>query len=148
WARNAIDHFVAAEHVRRGFTPAAEADRVTLARRLYFDLLGLPPKPEEVDAFIHDESSDAYEKLVDRLFASKHFGERMAVHWLDLVRYADTGGYHSDNHRDVTLYRDYVINAFNTNNRFDQFTIEQIAGDLLPNASIEQKVASGYNRLL
>jgi hypothetical protein len=148
WIRNPIDNFVAAEHAKHGFTPAAEADRVTLIRRLYFDLIGLPPRPEEVEAFVNDKSADAYEKLVDRLLGSKHFGERMAEYWLDLVRYADTGGYHSDNHRDVTLYRDYVIDAFNANKRFDRFTIEQLAGDLLPSPTLEQKVASGYNRLL
>jgi hypothetical protein len=148
WPRNDIDRFIAAEHAKHEFAPAAEADRVTLARRLYFDLLGLPPRPEEVDAFVKDQSPDAYEKLVDRLLESKHYGERMAIYWLDLVRYADTNGYHSDNHRDVTPYRDYVINAFNTNKRFDQFTIEQLAGDLLPNPTDEQKIASGYNRML
>ena len=148
WARNAIDQFVAVEHRRRGFQPAPEADRVTLIRRLYFDLIGLPPKIEDVDAFVQDKSPDAYEKLIEKLLGSKHFGERMAMYWLDLVRYADTGGYHSDNHRDVTPYRDYVINAFNSNKRFDQFTIEQLAGDLLPNPTTEQKIASGYNRLL
>src|SRR5262245_18468644 len=148
WARSAIDQFVAAEHAKRGFQPAPPADRVTLIRRLYFDLIGLPPKPEDVDAFVKDQSPDAIGKLVDKLLDSKHFGERMAVYWLDLVRYADTGGYHSDNHRDVTPYRDYVINAFNANKRFDQFTIEQLAGDLLSNPTADQKIASGYNRLL
>jgi hypothetical protein len=148
WARNEIDDFIAREQKKHGLSPAPEADRRTLARRLYFDLIGLPPKPEEVDAFVNDASPGAYEKLVEQLLGSKHFGERMAVYWLDLVRYADTGGYHSDNHRDVTLYRDYVINAFNENKRFDQFTVEQLAGDLLPNAILEQKIASGYNRLL
>lgn len=148
WIRNSIDRYVAFELARRGFQPAPEADRVALIRRLSFDLIGLPPTPAEVDAFVNDQSKDAYEKLVKRLLDSKHFGERMAQYWLDLVRYADTGGYHSDNHRDVTLYRDYVINAFNNNMPFDRFTIEQLAGDLLPNATLEQKIASGYNRLL
>ena len=143
-----LDQFIAAKHERLGYTPAPEADRVTLIRRLHFDLIGLPPTPEEVDAFVNDTSANAYEKVVDRLLASPHFGERMAVYWLDLVRYADTGGYHSDNHRDITLYRDWVINAFNQNKRFDQFTIEQLAGDLLPHPTTEQKIASGYNRLL
>ncbi|HEV3115920.1 MAG TPA: DUF1549 and DUF1553 domain-containing protein, partial [Gemmataceae bacterium] len=104
--------------------------------------------PEEVDAFLADKSPEAYEKLVDRLLASEHFGERMAMYWLDLVRYADTGGYHSDNHRDVYLYRDYVIGAFNKNMPFDRFTTEQLAGDLLPEATRAQRIASGYNRLL
>jgi hypothetical protein len=148
WTRNALDQFVAARHEKLGYRPAPEADRVTLLRRLHFDLIGLPPTPEEVEAFVHDTSDNAYEKVVDRLLASPHFGERMAVYWLDLVRYADTGGYHSDNHRDIALYRDWVINAFNRNKRFDQFTVEQLAGDLLPNPTTEQKIASGYNRLL
>src|SRR5579885_1797357 len=148
WVRNAIDAFVAAGQEANGLAPAPEADRITLIRRLSFDLTGLPPEPEQVDAFVNDKSPDAYEKLVDRLLASKHYGERMAMYWLDAVRYADTAGYHSDNHRDVWLFRDYVINAFNTNKRFDQFTIEQLAGDLLPNPTNEQRIASGYNRLL
>ena len=107
---------------------------MTLIRRLSFDLLGLPPTPAEVDAFVDDASPGAYERLVDRLLASPHYGERMAAHWLDLVRYADTTGYHGDNHRDVSLYRDYVIDAFNANLPFDRFTTEQLAGDLLPGA--------------
>ena len=148
WVRNPVDAFVARGHERNGFAPAPEADKVTLIRRLSFDLTGLPPTPQEVDAFLKDTSADAYSALVDRLLGSKHFGERMAVLWLDAVRYADTGGYHSDNHRDVWLFRDYVIEAFNTGKRFDQFTIEQLAGDLLPNPTNEQRVASGYNRML
>jgi len=148
WVRNPVDAFVAAGQEAHGFGPAPEADRVTLIRRLSFDLIGLPPTPAEVDAFIDDASPEAYEKLVDRLLASKDFGERMAASWLDAVRYADTAGYHSDNHRDVWLFRDYVIKAFNANKRFDQFTIEQLAGDLLPNPTAEQRIASGYNRLL
>ncbi|HND51857.1 MAG TPA: DUF1549 and DUF1553 domain-containing protein, partial [Pirellulaceae bacterium] len=125
-----------------------DADKRTIVRRLYFDLLGLPPSPEDVDAFLADNSPNAYERLVDRVLASKHYGERMAVYWLDVVRYADTAGYHSDNHRDLAPYRDYVINAFNNNKPFDQFTAEQLAGDLMPNATGEQRTASGYNRLL
>ena len=148
WVKNPIDAFIAAGHEKQGFQPAPEADRATLIRRLSFDLTGLPPAPDDVDAFVKDQDPDAYEKLVDRLLASPHFGERMAVYWLDMVRYADTCGYHSDNHRDVWLYRDYVIDAFNANKPFDRFTIEQLAGDLLPNATIEQRIASGYNRLL
>jgi mono/diheme cytochrome c family protein len=148
WVRNPVDAFVAAGQEARGFTAAPEADRVTLIRRLSFDLIGLPPTPQEVDTFVNDRSPEAYEKLVDRLLGSKHFGERMAENWLDAVRYADTAGYHSDNHRDVWLFRDYVIDAFNANKRFDQFTVEQLAGDLLPNATTEQRIASGYNRLL
>ncbi len=146
--RNPIDSFVLEELKNHRFAPGQPADRVTLIRRLYFDLIGLPPKPEDVDAFVNDRSPQAYEKLVDKLLGSKHFGERIAVYWLDLVRYADTAGYHSDNHRDVSSYRDYVIEAFNSNKRFDQFTIEQLAGDLLANPTNEQKIASGYNRLL
>jgi len=148
WPRNAVDHFVLARLDQEKLKPSEEADRRTLIRRLSFDLLGLPPTPEEVDAFLADPSADAYERLADRLLASPHFGERMACYWLDLVRYADTGGYHSDNHRDLAPYRDYVIDAFNANVPFDQFTREQLAGDLLPNATLQQKIASGYNRLL
>jgi mono/diheme cytochrome c family protein len=148
WVRNPIDAFVLARLEKEGLKPSPEADRRTLLRRLSFDLTGLPPTPEEVDAFLADNSSDAYEKQVDRLLASPHYGERMTVFWLDLVRYADTNGYHGDNHHDIALYRDYVINSFNANKRFDQFTVEQLAGDLLPDATLEQKIASGYNRLL
>jgi hypothetical protein len=143
-----VDHFIAAGHQAHGLLPAPEADPTTLVRRLFFDLIGLPPTPEEVETFVRDSAPGAYDRLVERLLASQHFGERMALYWLDLVRFADTGGYHSDNHRDITLYRDYVIDAFNANTRFDQFTIEQLAGDLLPNSTREQRIASGYNRLL
>lgn len=148
WARNAIDRFVAAAQEERGLQPAPEADRRTLARRLSFDLLGLPPQPAEVEAFIADTSENAYGELIDGLLASPHYGERMAMFWLDLVRYGDTGGYHSDNHRDVYLYRDYVIQAFNENMPFDRFTLEQLAGDLLPASTRGTRIASGYNRLL
>jgi hypothetical protein len=148
WVRNPIDSFVAAGHDRRGLTPAPEADRVTLLRRLSFDLTGLPPTPREVDAFVADPSPDAYEQAVDRLLASPHFGERMAVLWLDLARYADTDGYSIDAHRDVWPYRDYVIDSFNRNRPFDIFTIQQLAGDLLPAPTREDRIASGYNRLL
>jgi hypothetical protein len=146
--RGEIDVLVQAMLREQGLKPSAEADRVTLIRRLSFDLVGLPPKPEDMDAFVNDQSSEAYERLVDRLLASPHFGERMAMCWLDLVRFADTIGYHSDNPRNITAYRDYVIAAFNDNKPFDRFTIEQIAGDLIPDATAEQKVASGYNRVL
>ncbi len=148
WCRNAVDRFILARLEAEKIAPSPEADKATLLRRLSFDLIGLPPSPEEVQAFTADASADAYEKAVDRLLASPHFGERMAVYWLDLVRFADTIGCHSDNPRNVSPYRDYVINAFNTNMPFDQFTREQLAGDLLPNATLQQKVASGYNRLL
>jgi hypothetical protein len=148
WPRNAIDRFILARLEREGMQPSPQADKRTLIRRLAFDLTGLPPAPKDVDAFLNDSHPEAYEKLVERFLRSPHFGERMALLWLDLVRYADTGGYHSDNHRDIYLYRDYVIQAFNANKPFDQFTVEQLAGDLLPQAGIEQKIASGYNRLL
>src|SRR6185437_10868194 len=148
WPKNPIDQFTASKHERLGYQPAPEADRITLLRRLNFDLLGLPPTPEEVVAFVNDKSPNAYEKVVDRLLGSPHFGERMAVYWLDLVRYADTGGYHSDNHRDIALFRDYVIDAFNRNMPFDRFTVEQVAGDLLPGSTSDQRIASGYNRML
>ncbi len=148
WPRNDIDRFVLARLEKEGVVPSFEADRRTLIRRLSFDLIGLPPTPEEVEAFLADTSPNAYEKVVDRLLNSKHFGERMAVHWLDVVRYADTAGYHSDNNRDVWMYRDWVIGAFNSNMPFQQFAIQQIAGDLLPNPTSEQKIASGHNRLL
>jgi len=145
---NAIDRFIHGRLEQEGLKLSPEADRRTLIRRLAFDLTGLPPAPEQVDAFLADKSTNAYEKLVDRLLVSPHHGERMALYWLDLVRYADTAGYHSDNHRDIASYRDYIIEAFNTNKPFDQFTLEQLAGDLLPNPTPEQKIATGYNRLL
>ncbi|HEY3965315.1 MAG TPA: PSD1 and planctomycete cytochrome C domain-containing protein [Planctomycetaceae bacterium] len=146
--RNAIDNFVLPKLREKGLSPAPEADRVTLIRRLSFDLLGLPPTSQEVAAFVNDSRDNAYEELVDRLLASPHFGERMAMHWLDLVRYADTNGYHGDNHEDRDMYRDWVIGAFNDDMPFDRFTIEQLAGDLLPNATTANRIASGYNRLL
>ncbi len=146
WPRNAIDRFILSRLEKEGLTPSPETDRRTLIRRLHFDLAGLPPTPAAVEAFA-DGSPDAYEKAVDRLLKSKHFGERMAVHWLDLVRYADTVGYHGDQEMNISPYRDYVIRAFNDNLPFDRFTIEQLAGDLLPDATMWQKVASGFNRL-
>lgn len=145
---NPIDHFIRASLVAQGLSPSTEADRTTLIRRLSFDLTGLPPSPEAIDAFQADTRADAYERLVDRLLASPHYGERMALFWLDLVRYADTTGYHSDNHVDIYLFRDYVISAFNSNKAFDRFTVEQLAGDLLPAANQETTIGSGYNRLL
>ena len=148
FAKNPLDALVLARQRELGFAHAAEADRTTLIRRVSLDLTGLPPTPAEVAAFAADQSADAYEKLVDRLLASPAYGERMAIGWLDLVRYADSIGYHSDNPRNVWPYRDYVIRAFNENLPFDRFTIEQLAGDLLPNPTSDQKVASGYNRLL
>ncbi len=147
WVKNPIDNFILARLQKERLAPSPEADRRTLIRRLSFDLTGLPPTPEAAQAFIEDKDPQAYEKLVDRLLASTHYGERMAVYWLDEVRYADTEGFHADNYQSVYPYRDYVINAFNTNMPFDRFTIEQLAGDLLPNATLTQKVASTYNRL-
>ncbi len=148
WPRNAIDRFVLARLEKEGLQPSPEASKRVLVRRLYFDLLGLPPTEKEVDMFVNSKDPKAYEKLVDHLFASPHFGERMAMYWLDLVRFADMGGYHSDNHRDLYLYRDYVIKAFNKNLKYDRFVTEQLAGDLLPTPTRDQKIASGYNRLL
>jgi hypothetical protein len=147
WPRGAIDRFLLARLESRGIVPSPEADRITLIRRLCFDLIGLPPTPEEVDTFRADPRPDAYERLVDRLLASPHYGERMAIGWLDLVRYADSVGYHSDVERSVSLYRDYVIRAFNEDTPFDRFTVEQLAGDLLPGATAWQRVASAYNML-
>jgi hypothetical protein len=144
---NPIDAFVLDRLKKEGLKPSPAADRRALIRRLSFDLLGLPPDPKEVDAFVADKSPKAYEKLVDRLLASKHYGERMAIYWLDVVRYADSNGYHSDNTRNHAPYRDYVIGAFNDNKPFDQFTREQLAGDLIPKATSSQKIASGFNRL-
>ena len=148
FVRNPVDRFVLAKLKELNLVPSPEADRVTLIRRLSFDLTGLPPTPAETKAFVEDVSSDAYEKLVDRLLASPAYGERMAAYWLDLVRYADSIGYHSDNSMNVWPYRDYVIRSFNENKPFDRFTVEQIAGDLVENATPEQKIASAYNRLL
>jgi mono/diheme cytochrome c family protein len=144
----AIDFLVRARVREAGLRPAPEADRRTLARRLYFDLVGLPPKPDEIAAFERDRSPAAYRRLVERLLNSPHYGERMAIGWLDVVRFADTIGYHSDNPRNIWPYRDYVIRAFNDNLPFDQFTREQLAGDLLPAPTQSQKVASAFNRLL
>ncbi|HAB18396.1 MAG TPA: hypothetical protein DCE44_18385 [Verrucomicrobiales bacterium] len=144
---NPIDAFVSARMAEHGLEMSAAADRRTLLRRLSLDLTGLPPTPAEVDAFVADKSSDAYAKQVERLLASPHFGERMAVPWLDLVRFADTVGYHGDQNANVFPYRDYVIAAFNENKPFDQFTREQLAGDLLPNPTIDARIATGFNRL-
>jgi mono/diheme cytochrome c family protein len=148
WPSNWVDHFVLAELEIRQLAPSPETDRVTLLRRVTFDLTGLPPTPEEVANFLADESPEAYERVVDRLLESPHYGERMAIYWLDLVRYADTVGYHGDQDHNSSPYRDYVINAFNDNMPLDQFTVEQLAGDLLPDPTLEQRVATAYNRLL
>ncbi|HVK16781.1 MAG TPA: PSD1 and planctomycete cytochrome C domain-containing protein [Fimbriiglobus sp.] len=146
-AKHPVDAFVRTELARQKLTPSREADRVTLIRRLSFDLTGLPPKPADVAAFVADKAPDAYERLVDRLLASPHYGERMAMVWLDLVRYADSVGYHGDQPVSVWPYRDWVIQAFNDNMPFDRFTVEQLAGDLLPDPTLAQKVAAGYNRI-
>ncbi len=144
----AIDALVRARLSELQLQPAPAADRRTLMRRLSFDLTGLPPRPDEIDDFEQDEAPDAYERLVERLIGSPHYGERMAIGWLDVVRFADTIGYHSDNPRNIWPYRDYVIRSFNRNKPFDQFTREQLAGDLLPHPTLEQRVGSAFNRLL
>jgi hypothetical protein len=146
WVRNPIDRFILARLEKEKLAPAAEADRVTLIRRLSLDLLGLPPTPAEVEAFVSDTSPDAYEKLVDRLLTSPHYGERWGRHWLDLARYADSNGFTIDGPRTIWKYRDWVIDAFNKDMPFDQFAMEQLAGDLLPNATQMQKVATGFHR--
>ncbi len=146
WPHNAIDYFVLQGLEARGLAPSAAADRVTLVRRLTLDLTGLPPTPAEVDAFVGDATAGSVERLVQRLLQSPHFGERMALWWLDLARYADTHGFHVDAGREMWPWRDWVIAAFNRNQPFDAMTIEQIAGDLLPGATPEQVVASGFNR--
>ena len=146
WGRTPIDRFLRAKMDERGLTPAAPADRRTLARRVSLDLTGLPPTPAQVDAFVADESSDAYEKLVDQLLAMPAWGEHRGRYWLDAARYADTHGIHFDNYREIWSYREWVINALNANQPFDQFAIEQLAGDLLPNRSLDQQIASGFNR--
>jgi len=147
WPHGAIDTFILARLEESKITPSPAADRRTLLRRLSLDLTGLPPTPEEVDQFVNDPSTNAYDKQVERLLASPHFGERMAVPWLDAVRFADTVGYHGDQDINIFPYRDYVIESFNKNKPFDQFTIEQVAGDLLPKPTVEQKIATGFNRL-
>ncbi|MGA2596228.1 MAG: DUF1553 domain-containing protein [Bryobacteraceae bacterium] len=146
WVRNPIDNFVLARLDKEGLKPSPEAAKATLLRRVTLDLTGLPPTLEELDSYLADRSPDAYEKRVDALLKSPRYGERMAMPWLDLARYADTHGYHIDSHREMWHWRDWVISAFNRNMPYDEFTIDQIAGDLLPNATVEQKVASGFNR--
>ena len=148
WPLGAIDAFLLRRINEEGLAPSAAADKVTLIRRLFFDLVGLPPSQREVDAWLADSSPVAYERLVDRLLASPAFGERMAILWLDLVRYADTVGYHGDQLHNISPYRDYVIKSFNENLPFDQFTREQLAGDLLPSPTMWQQIATGYNRVL
>jgi hypothetical protein len=146
WPRNGIDHFVLRKLDEEGLKPTGEADKRTLVRRLSFDLTGLPPTLAEIDAFLADTGDGAYERVVDRLLSSPHYGERMAIKWLDLARYADSNGYHVDDHRNIWKFREWVIDAFNRNMPFDRFTVEQIAGDLLPGATVEQRIASGFHR--
>lgn len=146
WCRNPIDQFILARLESMGIEPSPEADRETLIRRLSFDLTGLPPSPEQIDAFLGDEREGAYERLVDRLLGSEHYGERVALMWLDVARYADTQGYHHDNERSQWPWRDWVINALNTNMPYDEFIIEQIGGDLMPDASRDQQIATGFCR--
>lgn len=146
WIRNPIDNFILAELEKRGLKPAPEADRHTLARRLALDLIGLPPDPADVEAFVNDKSPNYYEKYVDKLLAMPQWGEHRGRYWLDYARYGDTHGIHIDNFREIWAYRDWVINAFNKNQPFDQFTVEQLAGDLLPKPSLDQRIATGFNR--
>ncbi|MCU0711198.1 MAG: PSD1 and planctomycete cytochrome C domain-containing protein [Pirellula sp.] len=146
WVRNPIDQFVLAKLEQLELTPSPEADKATLIKRLYADLIGLPPTPDEVRDFEQDESPNAYERLVDRLMKSDHYGERMALPWLDAARYADSNGFQQDGDTWQWMWRDWVVKSINENLTFDQFTMWQIAGDLLPNATLEQKIASGFNR--
>ena len=146
WRRNAIDDFVLARLQREGLKPAPEASQETLIRRVAFDLTGLPPTLEEIDTFLSDESPDAYERMVDRYLDSPAYGEHMARHWLDLARYADSNGYQYDTEREQWVWRDWVIDAYNRNKPFDEFTVEQLAGDLLPAATSQQILATGFNR--
>lgn len=146
WSRNEIDRFILARLEKEKLKPSPEADKTRLLRHVYLDLIGLPPSPKDIDAFLADRSPDAYEKVVDRLLASPQYGERWARPWLDVARYADSCGFQRDNLWDLWPYRDWVIKAMNEDMPFDQFTIEQLAGDLLPNATLEQKIATGFNR--
>ena len=146
WARNPIDEFVLANLAERGLRPSPESDRRTLIRRLYFDLTGLPPTPEQINQFLLDHSPDSYERLVDGLLSSEAYAERMTLVWMDASRYGDTSVFHDDGPRDMWPWRDWVLNAYKYNMPFDQFTVEQLAGDLLPSATEGQKIASGFNR--
>ncbi|MBO0863248.1 MAG: DUF1553 domain-containing protein, partial [Chloracidobacterium sp.] len=146
WIKNPIDAFTLERMEMEGLQPSSEADRVTLLRRVSLDLTGLPPTPSETDDFLRDKTPRAYEKVVDRLLDSQRYGERMAFRWLDVARYADTSGYQSDRERQMWRWRDWVIDAFNSNMPYDRFVIEQLAGDLLPNPTIEQRLATGFNR--
>ncbi len=144
--KNAIDHFIQARLEREGLRPSPQADKRILIRRVSLDLTGLPPTPAEVDAFLSDTTPNAWEKVVDRLLASPRYGERMAFRWMEAARYGDSNGYQTDGPREMWRWRDWVIDAFNKNMPWDQFTVEQLAGDLLPNATLDQRIASGFNR--
>ena len=147
WARNPIDAFVLARLEKERIKPSPPAERATLIRRVSLDLAGLPPTPEEAQAFVKEDRPEAYDELVDRLLSSPHFGERWGRHWLDLARYGDTEGYQIDRERPYAyVYRNWVIDAINRDLPFDKFTIEQLAGDLLPNATLDQKIATGFHR--
>ena len=146
WAKTPIDNFILARLEKEGLTPSPPAGKATLARRLYLDLLGLPPSPKELDEFLNDTAPNAYEKLVEKLLSSPHYGERWGRWWLDAARYADSNGFEKDRPRSIWPYRDWVIQAFNEDKRFDQFTLEQLAGDLLPNATLAQHIATGFLR--
>jgi len=146
WPRNPIDHFVLAKLESTSLNPSREADRITLLRRVYLDLIGLPPDPKAVKAFLADKRPDAYENAVDELLASRHYGERWGRHWLDAARYADSDGYSHDASRVMWRYRDWVIDAFNSDMPFDQFIVEQLAGDMLPGATLDQRIATGFHR--
>ncbi len=147
WCSNRIDRFVMARLEQEGLRPQPRADKRTLIRRVTFDLTGLPPTREAIRHFIEDESPDAYERLVDRLIGTPQYGEHMTKYWLDLVRFADTNGIHHDHYREMTPYRDWVIRAFNDNLRFDEFIVDQVAGDLYEQPTLDQQIASGFNRL-
>ena len=144
--RNPIDRFILAKLEEKGLAPAPAENRRALIRRVALDTTGLPPKPAEIEAFLQDTSANAYERMVDRYLASPHYGEHRARYWLDAARYGDTHGIHVDNYREIWPYRDWVIAAFNRNLPFDQFTIEQLAGDLLPNPTLDQRIATGFQR--
>jgi hypothetical protein len=146
WLRNDIDYFVMARLDREGLKPSPEADRRTLIRRVTLDLTGLPPTPKEVQSFVNDPAPDAYERLVDHLLTSQRYGERMALPWLNAARYADTNGYQTDGERSMWRWRDWVIDAFNSNMPFDRFTVDQVAGDMLPGSTLQQTIATGFNR--
>ena len=146
WPRNGIDYFVLAKLEKNGLTPAPEADRATLIRRVSLDLTGIQPTPQETDSFLLDKSPNAYEKVVDRLLASPRYGETMAAQWMDMARYADSNGYQADYERFQWRWRDWVIDAFNHNMPYNEFAIEQVAGDMLPNATLSQKIATGFGR--